>query len=77
MCIRDSNDPACAINDLLTLEQIGKFDAWEKTGVIPNEQLDYYKHNACPDVYKRQAMVMHLNFNRNCIRKLYDGEWET
>ena len=27
------NDPACAINDLLTLEQIGKFDAWEKTGV--------------------------------------------
>lgn len=42
------DDPACAINDLLTLEQIGKFDAWEKTGVIPNEQLDYYKHNACP-----------------------------
>ena len=42
------NDPACAINELLTLEQIGKFDAWEKTGVIPNEQLDYYKHNACP-----------------------------
>ena len=34
--------------ELLTLEQIGKFDAWEKTGVIPNEQLDYYKHNACP-----------------------------
>ena len=25
----------------------------------------------------RSAMVMHLNFNRNCIRKLYDGEWET
>ena len=23
----------------------------------------------------RSAMVMHLNFNRNCIRKLYDGEW--
>ena len=42
------NDPACAINELLTLEQIGKFDAWEKTGVIPGEQLDYYKHNACP-----------------------------
>ena len=38
------NDPACAINELLTLEQIGKFDAWEKTGVIPNSQLDYYKH---------------------------------
>ena len=34
--------------ELLTLEQIGKFDAWEKTGVIPNSQLDYYKHNACP-----------------------------
>ena len=42
------SDPACAINELLTLEQIGKFDAWEKTGVIPNSQLDYYKHNACP-----------------------------
>ena len=25
----------------------------------------------------RSAMVMHLNFNRDCIRKLYDGEWET
>lgn len=42
------DDKACAINELLTLEQIGKFDAWEKTGVIPNSQLDYYKHNACP-----------------------------
>lgn len=42
------NDPACAINELLTLEQIGKFDAWEKTGLIPNEQLDYYKQHACP-----------------------------
>lgn len=26
------DDPACKINELLTLEQIGKFDAWEKTG---------------------------------------------
>ncbi len=42
------NDPACKINELLTLEQIGKFDAWEKTGVIPKKQLDYYKHHACP-----------------------------
>ncbi|MDO4267097.1 MAG: dihydroxy-acid dehydratase [Eubacteriales bacterium] len=42
------NDPACAINELLTLEQIGKFDAQEKRGEIPNEQLDYYKQNACP-----------------------------
>lgn len=42
------DDPACKHNELLTLEQIGKFDAWEKTGVIPNEQLDYYKYNACP-----------------------------
>ena len=41
-------DPACKINELLTLEQIGKFDAWEKTGVIPNDQLDYYKQHACP-----------------------------
>ncbi len=41
-------DKSCAINELLTLEQIGKFDAWEKTGVISNEQLDYYKQHACP-----------------------------
>ena len=41
-------DPSCEINELLTLEQIGKFDAWEKTGVIPDNQLDYYKHHACP-----------------------------
>ncbi|MCR5136066.1 MAG: dihydroxy-acid dehydratase [Oscillospiraceae bacterium] len=43
-----AKDPACAINELLTLEQIGKYDAWEKTGVIPSEQLEYYKHHACP-----------------------------
>lgn len=42
------DDPACAINELLTLEQIGKFDAWEKTGAIPEKQLEYYKLNACP-----------------------------
>lgn len=42
------NDPNCAINELLTLEQIGKFDAQEKRGEIPNEQLDYYKQHACP-----------------------------
>ena len=43
------NDPDCAINELLTLEQIGKFDAWEKTGKIPEKkQLEYYKLNACP-----------------------------
>ena len=42
------DDPACKINELLTLEQIGKFDAWEKTGKISKEQLTYYKHNACP-----------------------------
>lgn len=42
------NDPGCAINELLTLEQIGKFDAQEKRGEIPCEQLDYYKQHACP-----------------------------
>jgi len=41
-------DPSCAINELLTLEQIGKFDAQEKRGEIPREQLDYYKQHACP-----------------------------
>jgi len=45
---RVPKDAACAINELLTLEQIGKFDAWEKTGVISREQLDYYKQHACP-----------------------------
>ncbi len=42
------NDPACAINELLTLEQIGKFDAQEKRGEISEEQLNYYKQHACP-----------------------------
>lgn len=41
-------DAACTINELLTLEQIGKFSAWEKTGMLSNEQLDYYKQHACP-----------------------------
>ena len=43
-----AHDPACAYNELLTLEQIGKYDAWEKTGVIGPDQLTYYKHHACP-----------------------------
>lgn len=42
------DDPACAINELLTLEQIGKFDALEKRNLIPETQLNYYKHHACP-----------------------------
>lgn len=42
------NDPGCAINELLTLEQIGKFSAQYERGEIPEEQLTYYKHNACP-----------------------------
>lgn len=42
------DDPSCAIGELLTLEQIGKFDAWEKKGLIPGRQLDYYKYHACP-----------------------------
>lgn len=43
-----AHDPSCALNELLTLEQIGKYDAWEKTGVIGHEQLAYYKRHACP-----------------------------
>ena len=43
-----SKDQNCGINELLTLEQIGKFDAWEKTGVISAQQLEYYQHHACP-----------------------------
>lgn len=42
------NDPACAINELLTLEQIGKFSAQYERGEIPAQQLTYYKQHACP-----------------------------
>ncbi len=42
------NDPGCAINELLTLEQIGKFSAQYERGEIPEEQLTYYKQHACP-----------------------------
>ena len=38
------NDPGCKINELLTLEQIGKFSAQYERGEIPEEQLRYYKH---------------------------------
>lgn len=34
--------------DLLTLEQIGKYSAIHKRGGITEEQLTWYKHNACP-----------------------------
>ncbi|MCL2864884.1 MAG: dihydroxy-acid dehydratase [Lachnospiraceae bacterium] len=34
--------------DLLTLEQIGMYSAMQKRGEISEEQLTYYKHNACP-----------------------------
>jgi dihydroxy-acid dehydratase len=41
-------DSACKINQLLTLEQMGKFSAWEKTGNLSKEQLEYFKQHACP-----------------------------
>ena len=34
--------------DLLTLEQIGAYSAMQRRGEITDEQLTYYKHNACP-----------------------------
>lgn len=34
--------------DLLTLEQIGMYDAMQKRGEITDEKLTYYKHHACP-----------------------------
>lgn len=34
--------------ELLTLEQVGMYDAMEKRGEITKEKLTYYKHNACP-----------------------------
>lgn len=41
-------DPACAINELLTLEQIGKFSAQYERHEISAERLTYYKQHACP-----------------------------
>lgn len=41
-------DPACAINELLTLEQIGKFSAMNERKEITEDQLTYYKQHACP-----------------------------
>lgn len=43
-----SEDPGCKINELLTLEQIGKFSAQFERGEIEDEQLTYYKQHACP-----------------------------
>lgn len=34
--------------DMLTLEQIGKYNAQFERGEITEEQYTYYKHNACP-----------------------------
>ena len=34
--------------DLLTLEQMGAYYAMQQRGEITEEQLTYYKHNACP-----------------------------
>lgn len=42
------DDPACALNELLTLEQIGKFSAQHKRGELSERRLDYYKQHACP-----------------------------
>lgn len=42
------NDPACKINKLLTLEQIGKFSAEYERGNLPDEKLNFYKQHACP-----------------------------
>ena len=42
------NDPACAINELLTLEQIGTYSAQYERGEITAEQFRFYKTHACP-----------------------------
>ena len=34
--------------DLLTLEQIGKYNAMCERGEITKEKMEFYKHNACP-----------------------------
>lgn len=43
-----ANDPGCKINELLTLEQIGKFSAQYERGELPEKHLTYYKQHACP-----------------------------
>lgn len=41
-------DPDCALNELLTLEQIGKFSAQNEKNELPDDKLTYYKQHACP-----------------------------
>lgn len=41
-------DPACAQNQLLTLEQIGKLSAQYQRQEITGDQLRYYQRHACP-----------------------------
>ncbi len=41
-------DPGCRINELLTLEMIGRFSAQQERGEISKEQMEYYQHHACP-----------------------------
>ncbi len=45
---RIPQDPACAHNELLTLEQMGKLSAMYKRGEITQEQLVFYQQHACP-----------------------------
>lgn len=42
------DDPSCKLNELLTLEQIGKFSAMQQRGEITDEALTWYKQHACP-----------------------------
>ena len=41
-------DPDCALNELLTLEQIGKFSAQNEKNELSEDKLTYYKQHACP-----------------------------
>ena len=68
-------DPACAINKLLTLEQIGKFDAWEKNGVISGQQLRYYKHTACPkEMFQVTLRAKPYDSEEACIAAVLHGD---
>lgn len=42
------NDSSCALNELLTLEQIGKFSALNEKKELSDDKLTFYKHHACP-----------------------------
>lgn len=46
--------------DLLTLEQIGKYNAMCERGEITKEKMEFYKHNACHPAEHVRSWEQHL-----------------